>query len=90
MYEDRDRLSYMYADGMVFCEDTTLFALWQEKGSAALPLVYVSAEGVSWDGAGTAVSASTAMSSMERILFTVGPPRVFLSYTQHTGCRNRL
>lgn len=55
MYEDRDRLSYMYADGMVFCEDTTLFALWQEKGSAALPLVYVSAEGVSWDGAGTAV-----------------------------------
>ncbi len=55
MYEDRDRLSYMYADGMVFCEDTTLFALWQEKGSAALPLVYVSAEGVSWDGVGTAV-----------------------------------
>lgn len=48
MYEDRDRLSYMYADGMVFCEDTTLFALWQEKGSAALPLVYVSAEGVSF------------------------------------------
>lgn len=55
MYEDRDRLSYMYADGMVFCEDTTLFALWQEKGSAALPLVYVGAEGVSWDGVGTAV-----------------------------------
>ncbi len=55
MYEDRDMLSYAYAEGMVFGEDTTLFALWQPENGPAEPVVYVSAEGVSWDGVGTGV-----------------------------------
>ena len=51
---DASKLSYRLTDEIVFTEDTTLFALWREKGSTQIeaPSLKVNENGVSW----TAVS----------------------------------
>ena len=51
MYDNKSKLSYNYADGMSFAEDTTFVALWAEKGATKLPtpVVSVSDSGFKWN-----------------------------------------
>ncbi|MBE6585687.1 MAG: hypothetical protein E7645_04070, partial [Ruminococcaceae bacterium] len=48
---DASRLSYRWTDEIVFKSDTTLFAVWREKGSTQVeaPSLKVDDNGVSWD-----------------------------------------
>lgn len=57
MDDQGDRLSYPYTDGMEFSEDTTLFALWQEKDAQGLaaPVARVDSTGVFWESVAGAV-----------------------------------
>ncbi len=58
MYEDGEKLSYMYEDGTAFTKDTTLYAVWYDDASAKLnaPAVNVSENMISWDSVNDAVS----------------------------------
>lgn len=58
MYEDASKFSYPYVDGMVFGEDTSLYAAWTvaTADKLASPAVAVSASAVSWN----AVKGATA------------------------------
>ena len=51
MYENGDKLTYAYEDGMIFTADTTLFAVWSDDSSDLLPSPAVSIIGssASWE-----------------------------------------
>ena len=51
MYDDGNKLSYIYKEGYVFTADTTLYALWYDNASTKLnaPAVNVEANKISWD-----------------------------------------
>ena len=50
-YEDGQKLTYAYEEGMTFQADTTLYALWYEDGSTKLqaPAVSVHDNAISWN-----------------------------------------
>ena len=53
MYQDRSKLSYKYEDDIIFKENTTLFAKWENNAVTSVlrsPEVQVTADGVSWNG----------------------------------------
>lgn len=50
-YEDGDKLTYQYTDGMVLAANTTLFAVWKDNTDTRLPAPNVSVSGntVKWN-----------------------------------------
>ena len=48
-YDDAEKLTYRFENGMQLTEDTTLYAVWSDKAAeATAPLVSVDANNVRW------------------------------------------
>jgi len=60
MYEDGDKLTYEYTEGMVLDANTTLFAVWQDNADTKLPAPMVSVSGntIKWNAVDGASSYS--------------------------------
>ncbi len=77
MYDDEDKLSYMWTDGLAVAENTTLHALWTDNESAQLPTpaVSVTENGLVWN----------AISNVSTYHVTIAGPEGFTAVSTNTG-----
>lgn len=77
MYDDAEKLSYMWEDGMTVAENMTFHALWVDNASEKLatPVVNVTASGLTWK----------AISGVSTYHVTVAGPVGFDAVATNTG-----